>query len=76
MDGEHPGDTTKVYLKVHQANLSFFGTGKIQGHMKAHGVVSRHVMRCVIATPVIVALIVLILLLVGFGYFIRFLASL
>ena len=75
VDGERGCDTTKIYVKVHQGYLSFFGTGKIHGHPKPAGVPSKHAMRCFLACP-FVLLLIFVFLLVGLGIMIYYLVAL
>ena len=63
-------------FQVHRNFLSFFGTGKIQGHPKPAGIITKEKMRCVMIVPILVVLIVLVMILVGFGYLIKYLVSL
>ena len=75
VDGEPAGNTSKVYIKAHPAQLSFFGTGKVQGHMVPASQVSKRAMRCGLAIPVVLLFIIVALIITGLVYLIYYLAS-
>ena len=76
VDGEPAANTSKVYFKVHGGYLSFFGTGKIEGHPKPAGAISPAKLKGGFICLLFTVFTVIFLIFVGLGYLISYLANL
>ena len=75
-DGEVVAVTNNLYIKVHRGHVNFLGTGPIEGHPDISGIATVCQYRCFMYGGITFIVTLIVLLLVGVGYLIAYLASL
>ena len=70
LDAEPAGNARKIYVKVHRGFFSFHGTGKIRGHAKPAGTISKAKLRALIFAVSAFVLLIGVFIFVAVGYLI------